>query len=245
MDPTEWIIVPCFNEAQRLDTAEFLRFLDSVSTARLLFVNDGSVDETASLLRTLEKRAPSRISVLELPENRGKAEAVRRGLRHALDQGANIVGYLDADLATPVDEAARLLTKMRSSSWEILLAARVALLGRDIARTASRHYLGRVFASLASGILRLPVYDTQCGAKFFRASAALSNALDRPFISRWAFDVELLGRMTSGREAIDPTRIVEEPLLVWHDVANSKLGLLQMGRAGLDLVRIAWSLRRR
>ena len=51
---------------------------------------------------------------------------------------------------------------------------------------------------MASLILHARVYDTQCGAKLFRRSAALEAALADPFLSRWSFDVELLGRMLIG-----------------------------------------------
>ncbi|HEY7375200.1 MAG TPA: hypothetical protein VIF57_23765, partial [Polyangia bacterium] len=112
----------------------------------------------------------------------------------------------------------------------------------DIERSAVRHYLGRVFATAASLILRTRVYDTQCGAKLFRAGPALAEALSAPFLSRWAFDVELLGRLLIGTPGVAPlplAAIVEVPLAVWHDVEGSKLGLAGMARTARDLALVA------
>ena len=177
------LVVPCYDEAHRLDAGAFVALLDADPACSLLFVNDGSTDGTAALLAALAARRPGRIRVLDLGRNRGKAEAVRRGLLDALAAPAEIVGYVDADLATPTAEVERLLELMRGRDTHVLLAARVALLGRRIERGPLRHYLGRIFASMASLVLRLRVYDTQCGAKLFRAGPALSDALSAPFLS--------------------------------------------------------------
>lgn len=239
------LVVPCYNEEKRLNSAEFLKLVHADATVDLVFVDDGSKDETLAALRRIQQQATERVFIVEQSRNQGKAEAVRVGLLFALERGAQMVAYLDADLATPVSEALRLLERLRAvPDCQVLLASRVFLLGRNIVRTAPRHYAGRVFASVASLVLRLHVYDTQCGAKFFRNSSALREALSRPFLSRWAFDVELLSRLTSGPGAIKLDEIIEEPLLAWRDVTGSKLGALQMAEAGLDLARIAWSLRR-
>jgi len=95
--------------------------------------------------------------------------------------GARLVGFLDADLATPAEEMLRLVSTLRSSRAQAAFAARVALLGTTIERHATRHYLGRVFATAASLILDLRVYDTQCGAKAFHATPLLAAALEEPF----------------------------------------------------------------
>jgi glycosyltransferase involved in cell wall biosynthesis len=184
---------------------------------------------------------------MTLEANSGKAEAVRRGMRAALDAGAQVIGYLDADLSTPPPELARVGAALSRPGIEVAIGARVALLGTDIERSAIRHYLGRVFASLASLILQARIYDTQCGAKLFRSSPALRASLAEPFISRWAFDIELLGRMlagTGGEPPLPLTAIVEVPLHTWHDVKGSKLGpgamaqtLLELGRIGADLAK--------
>jgi hypothetical protein len=162
-------------------------------------------------------------------------------MREALARGAGLVGYLDADLSTPPAELFRLRAAFERPGVEAVLGARVALLGADIERSAVRHYLGRVFASLAAVILHARVYDTQCGAKLFRASAALDAALASPFLSRWAFDVELLGRLLAGSSGVPGlplSAIVEVPLQTWHDVKGSKLGPVAMARTLAELGRI-------
>jgi hypothetical protein len=130
----------------------------------------------------------------------------------------------------------------------VVLGSRVALLGADIHRTASRHYLGRVFASVASLVLDARVYDTQCGAKLFRRSPALEAALAVPFLSRWAFDVELLGRLLAGAPGVPgvaTSEVVEVPLRTWRDVPGSKLAPSAMVGALADLARIRRDLARR
>jgi dolichyl-phosphate beta-glucosyltransferase len=236
------VVVPCYNEAARLDAAPLLAFVDSHADASLLLVDDGSIDGTGAVLDRLAAERPGRIRALSLTPNGGKAEAVRRGLRDALAAGAEIVGYLDADLSTPPAEIDDLLAALARPGVQVAIGARVGMLGYDIDRSAVRHYLGRVFATAASIILRARVYDTQCGAKLFRAGPTLSEALSTAFLSRWAFDVELLGRLligTPGVPALPLAAIVEVPLPVWHDVKGSKLGLTGMAQTLRDLALVA------
>jgi dolichyl-phosphate beta-glucosyltransferase len=242
------LVVPCYNEAARLDGAAMVELVDARPEVELLFVDDGSRDATRARLEALCARRPQRIHLLALPRNQGKAEAVRQGLLAALADGPGLVGYFDADLSTPVPEIVRLMAIAESRPVEVVMGARVALLGKEIQRSAVRHYLGRVFASVASQILRLRVYDTQCGAKLFRSSEALRAALQAPFLSRWAFDVELLGRLLVGAPGVPGLgagAFLEVPLEIWKDVPGSKLTGAAMAKALKDLALIAIDLRRR
>jgi glycosyltransferase involved in cell wall biosynthesis len=237
--PKVVVVVPCYNEERRLDADQVLTLLHDPSV-HLLFVDDGSRDGTRALLTSIAASHPERVAVLALEKNSGKAEAVRRGLLDGLERGATIVGYLDADLATPPEEMQRMLDEMRRTGAKVVLGARVRLLGRAVERHAMRHYLGRVFATLASLVLRLNVYDTQCGAKLLSDGPALRFALESPFHSRWAFDVELFKRLLLAPvEAMRPEQFLETPLVVWRDKAGSKLTSAAMLKAGLDLLRIA------
>lgn len=241
-------VVPCFDEAARIDVSAFLALLDESAPASLIFVDDGSRDQTLPVLRTIAELRPTQAEVIALPTNQGKAEAVRQGLLSALASGAEMAGYIDADLATPPKELCRLAALARTGAYDILMGSRVQLLGHAIERRHGRHYLGRVFATCASLSLGLPVYDTQCGAKLFRHTPALAWALATPFTSRWVFDVELLARLVRpgpGVAAIAMERIREEPLLSWTDIPGSKLRPAAVLRSGLDLLRLGLKLRRR
>lgn len=244
------IVVPCYNEATRLNCDAFVAHLERSQNTSFLFVNDGSTDETLSLLRQLETRS-SRIAVLNKERNGGKAEAVRQGLLHLLRSplvGAEAppsrmacVGFWDADLATPLDAIDDLVAILAARPGiDIVFGSRVQLLGRKIQRSATRHYLGRIFATCASVILKMPVYDTQCGAKIFRATAELAEVLQQPFCSRWIFDVELIARFMNvegGGRSVGH-RIYEFPLHCWNDVPGSKVRARDFVTAGKDLLTI-------
>lgn len=246
--PSCVLVVPCYNEEKRLPTGEFETFRHHFSNVHFLFVNDGSHDGTQSLLEALKNSAPESFDVVMLDRNRGKAEAIRLGIREAIARKTDFVGYWDADLATPLNEVPRFLERMEQNpNVEMVIGSRVQLLGRNISRRLLRHYLGRIFATLASMTIGLPVYDTQCGAKIFRVTPALSEAFDKPFASRWVFDVELIERFLClpPAEGTPPRReqIVEVPLEKWTDVAGSKLGMLACVQAAWDLLRLAVSIR--
>lgn len=243
------LVVPCYNEAARLQGEAFLAFVDAQAGVHLLFVNDGSRDGTLAVLEHLCARRPDVLRVLDKSRNGGKAEAVRDGLNAALsgDTRYDQVGFWDADLATPLEAVPHLLAKLRENKrLEMVFGSRVRLLGRAIHRRPMRHYLGRCFATLASVTLGLPIYDTQCGAKIFRVSTTLGQVLAEPFVSRWIFDVEIIARFLrlKGR-AFCCEAIYEFPLHVWSDVGGSKVKASDFFRAVGDLAKIRRRMRER
>jgi glycosyltransferase involved in cell wall biosynthesis len=233
------IVVPCFNEEQRLDVEQFRAFR-SDDDVHFLFVNDGSTDGTLPLLEKLAASEPERFSVLDLEQNAGKAEAVRRGVLAAIAMQPEAVAFWDADLATPLAAINRFLEVMHQRpEIAMVFGARIRLLGRDISRRPARHYVGRIGATLISSSLGLPIYDTQCGAKLFRVSDELREVFSRPFLSRWIFDVEVIARFVQrcGRKRM-VSSIYELPLSSWHDVEGSKVRSRDFVHALTDLWRI-------
>lgn len=152
------------------------------------------------------------------------------------------IGFWDADLATPLDAITHMLDLIeRTPKLQMVFGARIRLLGRYVHRKSSRHYLGRLFATVVSQMLRLPIYDTQCGAKIFRNTPDLATVLASPFLSRWIFDVEILARFKALHSADSDylhQSVYEFPLARWEDVAGSKVHPLDFFRAFLHLFRI-------
>lgn len=223
--------------------AAFRQFLRRSAATHILFVDDGSGDDTVTVLETLCREFPSQSSVLRRPVNQGKAEAVRLGMAHALDNfHPGVVGFWDADLATPLDLLGNLLAVLETQPGiEMVFGARVQLLGRRVERRAVRHYLGRIFATAVSTMLHLAIYDTQCGAKLFRVTPDTRRIFAEPFLSRWVFDVEILARylVLYGHDIkLLERSIYEYPLEVWTDVAGSRVHVGDFLTAFWDVFRI-------
>jgi len=241
------VIIPCYNEAGRLDVAKFLEWVGRRADLHFLFVDDGSTDGTGEILDRLSCACPEQIRHITMERNRGKAEAVRRGFLESFASGYDVIGYWDADLATPLDTIPRFCELLEDGGVDGVIGSRVLLLGRHIRRRAVRHYLGRVFATCASLAIGLPIYDTQCGAKIFRNTERLQHVFRTPFRVNWTFDVEILARFLllerifGGPATRD--RFVEYPLERWEDVPGSKLKGRDFLRGALEILKIGYWLR--
>ena len=245
------IVVPCYNEENRLDKDAILAYAQH-NDVDFQMVNDGSSDETSSVLSSMLKTLPERIGVLDLPTNVGKAEAVRAGFCAALKQAPSdqphYIGYWDADMATPLSQISQFQSLLDiDPNLTLVMGSRVCLLGRKIERRTTRHLAGRAFATAASCVLGLPIYDTQCGAKLFRSTPGIETVFQTPFRSRWIFDVEILARLVQLSKAgavpkIDKT-IMEYPLETWTEIPGSKLRLRDFGKAITELIGIFHSYR--
>jgi dolichyl-phosphate beta-glucosyltransferase len=174
--PSVIIVIPCYNEADRLAVETLVAFQLPRRRVELVFVNDGSRDGTLRVLEAMHTYSPEHIGVVNLVRNGGKAEAVRQGVVQALERSPDYVGFWDADLATPLTELAPFCDVLDTRpAVQMVLGSRVKLMGRAIERKAHRHYFGRVFATAASLALDLPIYDTQCGAKSPHLSGPASS----------------------------------------------------------------------
>jgi len=246
--PPITIVIPCYNEADRLAVETLAAYRMPDRCLELLFVDDGSLDGTLGVLKALCERAPERMSYISLACNSGKAEAVRQGMLHAMQRSPGYVGFWDADLATPLTELPRLCQILDThDAVQMVFGSRVKLMGRMIERKAYRHYFGRILATVAALSLEIPIYDTQCGAKLFRVSDMLREVFATPFTSRWMFDVEIIARfkaILAAQGASICSAIYEVPLRTWRDVAGSKVHPPDALRAFVDLAKIRRLYRR-
>lgn len=240
------IVIPCYNEALRLPTQQLLHFASAHSALDFVLVNDGSTDNTQTILDSLAAQLPSAFYALHLSRNQGKAQAIRSAVLAsptiATQRGVSYshIGYWDADLATPLDEIPFFIARFAPHApMQYVMGSRIQMLGTQIKRKTSRHYLGRLFATVVSRLLQLPVYDTQCGAKLIEANLA-QRLFQAPFNTQWLFDVELLARLRTYYTIAEMHNIIaEQPLKSWQDVAGSKLRLKHMLGVPWQLWQIA------
>jgi glycosyltransferase involved in cell wall biosynthesis len=231
------IVIPCYNEANRLDAQAFIDYCVAHSETDFLFVNDGSRDGTGAMLAALAEHH-LQLHFLDLPRNAGKAEAVRSGILYATETfSPAYVGFWDADLATPLETIETFVAQIKQGNYDAVTGLRLTRLGASVRRRHLRHYTGRLFATAAAIILGIEVYDTQCGAKLFRADKTLLFA--EKFVSRWFFDIEIIARYIKkfGRE-IARRKICEYPLSKWEDVKGSQLKASDFLKVPIELLKI-------
>ncbi|MDP2162255.1 MAG: glycosyltransferase [Flavobacterium sp.] len=231
------LIIPCFNEGKRMVGEELSIEFEKNSTIDFLLVDDGSTDATAQFLVELEQKHNNVTSLL-LSKNVGKAEAIRNGLLANSGEKYAFIGYLDADLATPISEMVNILKfAKKNPNYRFLMGSRIKRLGSNINRYSYRHYIGRFFATIISGIiLKTPIYDTQCGAKIIEYKLA-QTLFEKPFLTRWLFDVELLLRMKQLNSDFYK-EVYEYPLETWIEKGNSKIRLKDMLQLPFQLIKI-------
>lgn len=233
------IVIPCYNEANRLPVSQFHRFLPLNPKVVIFFVNDGSHDKTKQVLTNLKIQFSKQVEILSLSQNQGKANAVLQGVTKVLkEQRFQKVAYLDADLATPLEECIR-LSNCVNEKIVMVFGSRVLKLDNQIKRKWYRFILGRVVATAISKTLKISVYDSQCGCKIFEIHTA-EKVFDRPFISKWLFDVEIFFRMIGifGRRQIQD-HLMEVPLKVWVDTPDSRVSPLYFFKLWWDLFKIS------
>lgn len=234
------VVVPCYNEERRLDVSAFRNFLEHTQEVDFVFVNDGSTDCTAGLLRELRESVPARVRVVTLPRRRGKAEAVRQGFVRALAEEPQYVGYWDADLSAPLTSIQAFLRVLQAEhELEVVLGSRAGLTNASQGRSLGRRFLGFVFSYATNFVLALPFRDTQCGAKLIRVTSRTSEVFGRRFHTDWVFDVEMLARyrdlmIRDGLVVV--TAIQERCVQSWTEMPGSKLNSLGLFRAFWDLL---------
>lgn len=163
------IVIPAYNEARRLPATleRILAYLAQKDyPAQVIVVDDGSIDETAAVARTVDEQH-SRFEVIENP-HQGKGATVRRGM---LAAAGDIVLFSDADLSTPIEELDRLLPWFEEG-YDVVIGSREGTGARRYDEPFYRHLMGRVFNAVVQMLTVRGIQDTQCGFKAFRREVA-------------------------------------------------------------------------
>jgi dolichyl-phosphate beta-glucosyltransferase len=245
------LVIPCFNESGRLGPflTELCTHVEPLGRVSILVVEDGSDSQEQARLAHLVNTTREKYSFVRkpllLPSNLGKGGAVYAGWQAHQDE--EWLGFVDADGACSASETVRLarLLPPAHTAIDAIFASRIQMLGHRIQRHLHRHIIGRIYATLVSILLDIPVHDSQCGLKFVRRSAyaRISSHLE---VKDFGFDIELMAALC------DSGAKIEEVPIDWHEVRGGKLRLFRDALSMLnDALRVrarrrtsSWMVRR-
>src|SRR4051794_34550494 len=181
------VVIPAHNEEDRIDrTLELYRHGDLGGSAQFLVALDGCSDRTAAVVRRHARTDP-RVRLLEFPKL-GKGGALMEAFRRCT---ADVVGFVDADAATPPTELRRLVDAVAAGADMAIASRRHPSSVTPCTRPVSRRLTSAGFAFGIRQLFRLTIRDTQCGAKVVRRTALQEMV---PLLSSRDFliDVDLL-----------------------------------------------------
>lgn len=234
------LIIPAYNEEKRIATTieTYYTFFKKQTqwTCEYIIVLNGCTDNTAAVITQLRHVYSDLISI-DVPQA-GKGNAIKAGFAQALTTNAQLIGFVDADMATTPDAFLQLLSSLGDADGAI--ASRYMPGAQlDVPRPRIKRWGSKLaYEPLVRLLLGLSYYDMQCGAKLFKRKV-IETVVWQLHQKQWAFDVELLYLCKRHHYTI-----VEVPT-TWHDRFGSKLrifgqGLRMLGSVIVIRLRHSW-----
>jgi glycosyltransferase involved in cell wall biosynthesis len=230
------IVIPAYNEENRIEKTirtyhQFFSQKQSILSFELIIVLNGCKDNTIGVVEKIRNDiANNSIIIIDLPQA-GKGLAIKSGFANALTRENDLIGFVDADMATEPQAFFDLVTHINNADGAI--ASRY-MAGAHITpqRPAYKRWGSRlIYEPYVRLLFGLSYYDYQCGAKIFK-KAVIEKITPQLTVTQWAFDVEVLYLCKKGGF------IIKEVPTVWHDQRDSKLTL----RGGLRMFGALFSV---
>lgn len=226
------VVIPCFNESKRLNNtlSEALIYLvKNVHSFEVIFVNDGSTDNTVEKIHKLCAGFKDNYKILSLPVNNGKGYAIHEGVLGA--QGGSIV-FLDADFSTPIETVEPALKALKKGADVVIASRRHPMSHLVVPQGKARIFLGKGFTWLTNAWLLLSVSDITCGFKCFKREVA-KELFAKQHQFDWSFDAEILFLAT--RKGYQ----IEEIPVAWTNKKGTKVNIIRdVIRSLIGLVKI-------
>lgn len=219
MTKTVSIVIPIYNESKRIHRAfsTLTSFVPpkGIKIKSVIFVNDGSTDNTLQLLKQYKSRYPKQI--ISYRKNKGKGYAVRKGM---IASKSEYTLFMDADIATPLSQIEKFLPYMKAGLDVIIGTRKNGHSTVTIHQPWVRENMGKIFTSISRIILGVNVTDFTCGFKMFKFEAKQA-IFKRARINRWGYDSEILFLAHKlGYNMI-------EKAVTWADQKNTKVNLIK------------------
>lgn len=225
------LIIPVYNEEKKilalLTKIREKMLIISPPSYEVIFVNDGSSDNTLSLLLEELKDDPN-MSVISYETNRGKGYAVRQGM---LSSRGDEVLFIDGDLQISPHTISECIEELKTH--DLIIGSKSHPMSK-IRSSFSRRFLSRLFNILVRSVFRTNLRDTQTGLKGGKGDI-LRDIFSIMTVDRYAFDVELLAIATSLKLSIK-----ELPVVVNY---SNSFRYLEVARMFLDMMILLYRYR--
>lgn len=213
------IIIPVFNEEARIYRAfeelERLSLPRGLRLNEIIFVNDGSKDNTLELLRAFKKSHRLPVRIITYTQNRGKGFAVRLGM---LKSRSSYALLTDADMSTPFSEIEKFMPYVEKNEDIIIGTRKNGKSTVIVHQPKIRELMGKSFTKLTRIALNLDITDFTCGFKLF-SSKAIFSIFPKTQIDGWGYDAEII--YLAHKQGFK----INEKAVIWSDVADSHVNI--------------------
>lgn len=224
------VTIPVLNEAPTLDRQVRIlyKFLQThfpdPGQWQILIADNGSTDETPRIAQRLSEELPG-VRLLRVPRR-----GVGLALKHSWGQSkADIVGYMDLDLATDLNHFLEAYKYLAEENYELVYASRLHPRSKVIGRSTKREISSRVFNFLLQSYLKVDFSDGMCGFKWLRRELYPELHAAGADNDGWFFSTELLTVAEWQHR-----RIKELPVTWTDDVTSSRVRILPLAKRYLQ-----------
>ncbi|MFF3916998.1 polyprenol monophosphomannose synthase [Streptomyces sp. NPDC001852] len=190
--PKVVVVVPTYDERDNLPVLAGLLAELPVPNLHLLVVDDNSPDGTGEVADELAAGSPDTVGVLHRTAKDGLGRAYVAGMARALDEGADVVVQMDADLSHPASAIPAMVDTLRTKDAAVVLGSRYVAGGCVATDWPWRRKALSAWANLyVNAILRLHVKDATAGFKAWRAETLRAIDLSSVHSNGYSFQVEM------------------------------------------------------
>lgn len=226
------ITIPVLNEEKTLEKNTLVAFhyikSQITSNFKIVIANNGSSDKTDEIARKLEKEYPE-IDYIKLP-----AKGVGLALKTSwLKSKADIIGYMDLDLATDLIHLKEVYSLLKQNHYEIVNGSRLLGNSKVTGRSWVRNLTSQSFNKMVRILLGVNLTDGMCGFKFFKREVAVELIHSGIEVDGWFFSTEILVRgIWTGK------KLIEIPV-EWTDDSESKVKVMKLSKEYfLEILRL-------
>ena len=228
------VIIPTYNEKENV-AAMIDKVLSLDGNYNLLFVDDGSPDGTADIIRDKQKQCPERISLICRSGKLGLGTAYIAGFKWALESNYDLIFEMDCDFSHNPDDLKRLTARLEADA-DVAIGSRYVR-GVNVVNWPLSRLLMSYFASKYVKIITgMPVCDATAGFVGYRAEVLRTIDLDRVQMIGYGFQIEM--KYTAWKHKF---RIAEESIIfVDREAGTSKMSSGIFGEAFFGVLKLTF-----